>query len=205
MSSNGKSESIRIESIPDSINLTNDWEVSFPKVKEGSKTFEFNTLYDWTKHRNQEVKYYSGTATYEKTFKLKKRMISNDLKLMLDLGKVDIAARVILNGQDLGVLWKAPYKLDISDAVVKGKNKLKIEVTNQWTNRLIGDKQYPDVSGYYDSEQMPDWYKNNEPAPLGKRSTFTTYDFFKDGGELIPAGLIGPVTINYSKVIKMNK
>ncbi|MGB5942932.1 MAG: glycosyl hydrolase [Leeuwenhoekiella sp.] len=200
--SDGNTQNINVKSIPEPLDISSEWAVEFPKVKKSENTFEFTSLSDWTDHENEEIKYYSGTAVYKKTFRVKGSVISDDLEKILDLGKVDIAARVILNDKDMGVLWKAPYTMNITDAVKKGKNTLKIEVTNQWTNRLIGDKQYPDVSGYYESERMPEWYKNNEPAPLGQRSTFTTYDFFKDGGELLPAGLVGPIVIHSVKVIE---
>jgi hypothetical protein len=194
---NGATQSINVRRIPAPVDISTDWNVTFPTIKSEQKMFNFSDLMDWTTHSNDEIKYFSGTAIYEKSFNLDKKMIASDVKLMLDLGKVDIAAKVILNGKDLGVIWKVPYQIDITDAVKKGENTLKIEVTNQWTNRLIGDENYPDISGYYTSKDMPDWYKNNEPAPLDKRSTFTTYNFFKKGDDLIPAGLVGPVVINY--------
>ncbi|WP_298494057.1 glycosyl hydrolase [uncultured Algibacter sp.] len=195
---NGNSESIKVKRIPQAIDISTNWEVSFPTIKSEPKTFNFSDLLDWTTHSNEEVKYFSGTAIYEKSFILNKKMLAEDINLMLDLGKVDIAARVILNGIDLGVIWKNPYQIDITKAIKKGENSLRIEVTNQWTNRLIGDQNYPDLSGYYDSEKMPEWYKNNEPAPMDKRTTFTTYNFFKKGDDLIPAGLVGPVKITFS-------
>jgi len=199
---NGTAQSINVKRIPAPVAISANWNVTFPTIKSEQKTFNFSELIDWTSNSNEEIKYFSGTAIYEKSFNLDKKMIASDVKLMLDLGKVAIAAKVILNGKDLGVIWKAPYEIDITNAVKKGDNLLKIEVTNQWTNRLIGDENYPDLSGYNDSKEMPEWYKNNEPAPLDKRTTFTTYNFFKKGDDLIPAGLVGPVKIKASIIKK---
>ncbi|SNR65954.1 F5/8 type C domain-containing protein [Lutibacter agarilyticus] len=196
---NGETKTIKVKQISENVDISSNWKVSFPTIKSEQKTFNFSELIDWTTHSNEEIKYFSGTAIYEKSFNINKKVLAKDVKLILDLGKVDIAAKVILNGKDLGVIWKAPYQIDITDAVKKGGNVLKIEITNQWTNRLIGDENYPDLSGYYDSKEMPEWYKNNEPAPLGKRTTFTTYNFFKKGDDLIPAGLVGPIMITFKQ------
>ena len=115
---------------------------------------------------------------------------------MLDLGKVSVVAEVTLNGKNLGVYWLSPYSVDITEALVSGPNKLEIRITNQWTNRLIGDLRFP-ATDNYDSNgiNMPDWYINNESMPPGKRTTFTTYNFYNQKSKLISAGLLGPVKI----------
>ncbi|WP_418264912.1 glycosyl hydrolase [Flavobacterium faecale] len=199
---NGTIQRHFVKNIPAPMAISKGWKVTFPVIKSETKTFHFSELIDWTTHNNEEIKHFSGTAIYERSFNLDKESIAKEVKLVLDLGKVDIAAKVILNGKDLGVIWKAPYQIDITNAAKAGENMLKIEVTNQWSNRLIGDENYPDLSGYYESKTMPDWYKNNEPAPLGQRSTFTTYNFFKKGDSLIPAGMVGPVIIKASVLKK---
>lgn len=126
------------------------------------------------------------------------------------MGTISIAARVIVNNQDLGVCWHYPYKIDITKAVKKGVNNLKIEVTNQWTNRLIGDENFEDKSGYFNDKQnipevkMVDWYVKNQPQPATQRSTFCTWDFYKKGDALIPAGLTGPVSLSFTTDIIVN-
>ena len=122
------------------------------------------------------------------------------------MGKVNIAAKVILNGQEVTTLWMAPYHVDITNYIKKGKNDLKIEVSNTWTNRLIGDEHYDRTDGYSIREsKMPDWYMNNEPMPKGKRTTFSAYPFYKKEDALLPSGMEGPVKIVFSKVIDINK
>lgn len=63
---------------------------------------------------------------------------------MLDLGVVADVAELSVNGRALGVLWKAPYQLDVTDALKLGANQLEIKITNEWTNRIIGDRSAPE-------------------------------------------------------------
>jgi hypothetical protein len=93
--------------------------------------------------------------------------------LSLDLGDVANLAEVKVNGQPLGIVWKAPYRADISKALHPGKNQIEIRVADLWINRLIGDAQ-PDAS---------------------KKYTFTTHNPYKASSKLVPSGLLGPVQI----------
>jgi hypothetical protein len=92
----------------------------------------------------------------------------------------------------------------------KGENTIEIAVTNQWTNRLIGDERHPDNSGYeygndtYSKDakyDMPDWYVKNQLQPETKRYTFTTADFYKANDALVSSGLLGPVALRFFKVV----
>ncbi len=185
------------------LQVNGDWNVTFLAVKSDPKSYIFPELIDWTSHEAEEVKYFSGTAIYENEFKISKKILAKNHQITLDLGEVNVAARVIINDRDLGVLWMSPYRVDVTNALKKGTNKIQIEVTNQWTNRLIGDENYPNETGFdRTAEMMPDWFLKNEPAPLKQRSTFTITDFYKKGDKLIPAGLVGPVVLKQSKRIK---
>jgi hypothetical protein len=101
-------------------------------------------------------------------------------------------ARVRLNGKDLGVIWCAPWRLDITKALKSKGNKLEVEVANLWTNRLIGDENEPD-DGVIDGK-WPEWLLNGTRRPT-KRYTFTTYHYYKKDDPLMESGLMGPVTI----------
>jgi hypothetical protein len=119
-------------------------------------------------------------------------------RLWLDLGKVFNMARVRLNGHDLGVLWCAPWRVDITDAVQKSGNKLEIEVANLWPNRLIGDEFQPPDAEYGKNGNLlrwPDWLLKNEPRPSKGRYTFATWRHFTKDSPLLPSGLLGPVQI----------
>jgi hypothetical protein len=216
--SSDKPPPVALPLLVDTHELKGPWEVEFPGLKNGPRTLTFPELADWTSFQHEGIRHYSGTATYRKIFVIKESFVSANRRFTLDLGEVHIAARVSLNGRDMGVAWCEPYQLDITSALKAGPNEIRIDVTNQWRNRLIGDEAFPNLTGYdlrphmrkpllvsnpelslINEYKMVDWYSNNEPALLGERSTFTTYPFFEKGDELIPAGLIGPVKITASE------
>ncbi len=151
------------------------WEVRFDEQWGGPETVIFDKLSDWSKHDDKGIKYYSGTATYIKTFDC------NNLKegeeLYLDLGKVHELAQVRLNGVDLGVAWTKPYRVNITSHVKQKGNKLEIDVVNLWPNRLIGD----------------------EFLPENERYTQTNIRKFSKATQLLPSGLLGPVQILTTK------
>ena len=75
-----------------------------------------------------------GTGIYTTTFRLTKQQAKQ--RWLLDLGDVRESARVYLNGQFLGCAWAVPYILDCRNALKKGRNELRIEVTNLPANRI---------------------------------------------------------------------
>lgn len=119
--------------------LTGSWNVSFDQEWGGPKNIVFDSLLDWSKHPSEGIKYYSGTAVYRKTFLVDKGVKYLELGDIKDVG----VARIKLNGNDLGVVWTPPFRIDISEALIIGENKLEIHVTNSWRNRLIGDRNKP--------------------------------------------------------------
>jgi len=176
--------------------LNGTWQVSFDPKWGGPASITFDKLRDWTTRQEDGIKFYSGTAVYKKEFELPAN-ISPDKKgkVYLDLGEVHDMARVKLNGEDLGVVWTAPWRVDITKSVIKEQNKLEIEIINRWPNRLIGDSKYPD-NGVVD-EQWPEWLLKGKPRN-SKRLTFASHNFYDEKSPLLKSGLVGPVTIQYS-------
>lgn len=170
--------------------LEGTWQVSFDPKWGGPSKITFDQLQDWTTRPEEGIKYYSGTATYRKQFSFTK----NNQRYYLDLGEVKNMARVRLNGKDLGVLWTAPWRVDITAALQKN-NLLEIEVVNLWPNRLIGDAKLPDDG--VKNGQWPAWLLEGKKRTSG-RYTFTTYSPYKPDSPLLPSGLTGPVTIRTS-------
>ncbi|MDR2286426.1 MAG: hypothetical protein LBE04_02955 [Prevotellaceae bacterium] len=177
------------------------WNVTFYPKLEKPFTRKFAKLLDFSKQKDEKLKYFSGTAVYENNFKCK--MQNTKCKMILDLGTVHDMATVEINGKEVGVLWFPPFKIDITDYVKAGTNSLKIRVTNTWANRLIGDEQYPaDFEWGTDRgeegramKSFPEWFLRNEPRPEPDRKTFNVWYYYRKDSELQPAGLLGPVTL----------
>ena len=179
------------------------WQVHFEPRWGGPGQVKFDQLRDWTHHEDPAIRYYSGTAIYKKSLSIAPPPAGR--KLYLDLGSVKHLAEVTVNGKPLGVIWTAPWRVDITDAVRAGENTVEIAVTNVWANRLIGDEQHPpDIiwqqgepkfkSGYF-LKEFPDWFLKGEARPVKERLTFTTWNYFSKDSRLEPSGLMGPVTI----------
>ena len=184
--------------------LHEPWDVAFPPGKQAPSHISLAKLMSWTASDDDGVKYFSGTATYTTTFDWSPPRSVKEA-VMLDLGEVKDIAEVKLNGIALGLLWKPPYIVNISQAVKNGVNELEIQVTNLWPNRLIGDeKLHPDPSLVYgpkspawaggDIQSIPEWVKNGGTSPIG-RTTFVTFRFYDADSPLLPSGLLGPVVI----------
>lgn len=183
------------------LEIKGTWEVEFLKEYGYEAKHTFQQLNDWKDYTDENIKYYSGTAIYRSTFNWNVEVSATQNKYMLDLGDVKIVAEVILNGKNMGVDWMPPFNMDITDALQIGENQLEIRITNQWSNKLIGDERFlASYTGYklegnFPKGIMMDWYVNNEPLPIGHRTTFCTADFYKDGDDLMPSGLLGPIIL----------
>ena len=119
----------------------------------------------------------------------------------LNLGDVQVIAEVKLNGQDLGILWKPPFRLDVTKIARPGPNDLEVRVTNLWPNRLIGDEQYPDdcsptANGPRGGiRAWPEWLLRGQARPEPRRLTFAALKHWNKDDSLLPSGLLGPVAV----------
>jgi hypothetical protein len=169
------------------------WTLVFPKEGGAARSLRIDPLVSWSVHPDPDVRHFSGTAVYTNQFEIP------DLKsqITLDLGKVEIMARVKLNGQDLGILWKPPYQVDVSKAALQGINQLEISVVNLWVNRLIGDAALPEESERDKNGVLvswPSWVLDGKASPTGRKS-FVTFPLWKKDEPLQSSGLLGPVTL----------
>jgi hypothetical protein len=173
--------------------ISGAWEVAFDPKWGGPEKVTFDALQDWSKRPEAGIKYYSGIATYRKTFPVAEVPKG---KTYLNLGTVHDMARVKLNGKDLGVVWCAPWQVEITDALKVGDNQLEIEVANRWPNRMIGDKQPADANAR--EVQAPPGFLGGQKIKTG-RYTYCTHDPYKADSPLLPSALLGPVTISATK------
>ena len=105
------------------------------------RPLQIQNLESWTKNGDPGVRYFSGSARYMHSLEIPSKWLRNRQRVELDLGAVKNLAEIWINGKSLGVLWKPPFRIDVTDAVHVGSNRLEVAVTNTWVNRLIGDKQ----------------------------------------------------------------
>ena len=153
--------------------VNGSWKVTFQKDRGAPATASFDTLTSLSENANAGIKYFSGTAVYSKTISAGKSWFAEKQKVWLDLGDVKNLAEVEVNGKSLGIIWKHPFRVDITGALRPGSNSFQVKVTDLWVNRLIGDAQ-PNV-------------KN--------KITYTTMPFYQANSPLQPSGLLGPVQI----------
>jgi len=196
----GTTRTVEVPPLPPPVALAGPWEVRFQPGRGAPERVTLDRLLSWSAHPDPGVKYFSGAAVYRTTFAwpTAPSEISNPKsEIFLDLGQVAVIAAVKLNGHDLGVLWKPPFCVRVTDTLRTGQNTLDIHVVNLWPNRLIGDEQLPE-----DSERNPDgtlkhwppWLLAGRPSPTG-RWTFTTWRLWKKDDALLDSGLLGPVTL----------
>jgi hypothetical protein len=185
--------------------ISGAWAVRFdPKWGGPANLVEFATLEDWTHRPEPGIRYYSGTAVYQREFDLPDSVSRRgNSDIFLDLGTVRDIAQVSLNGHDLGVVWTAPWRVDITRAAKAKGNRLVIKVTHCWANRQIGDEQQPpdcefgkgDMGYGGPLKAFPEWLVKGQPRPSVGRYTFTTWNYFNKNSPLESSGLIGPVRI----------
>ncbi len=189
----GATRSFEVEALPAPLEIEGPWEVRFPKNMDVPERLTLDALKSWTEHGDAAVKHFSGTATYVETFDLPGNRLSEDRALYLDLGEVHVLAEVILNGQNLGVLWKPPFVLDITDAAKAGTNTLEVRVTNTWLNRMVGDLKYPD-----DFPELP-----GQPRQAKGFETWASVPRVSKDDALQPSGLVGPVTLRSAARVRV--
>jgi hypothetical protein len=144
--------------------MSQPWDVTF---RESGLTLKDQQPFDWSKHSDDKIRYFSGHARYTLTCKLKKRELPKK-RAWLSFPNVKDIAHVWINGKDCGIVWTAPYELEITGALKKGKNTIEIEVVNTWHNALRGADQ--------------------GKAPY--EGIWTNAKYRTKGDDLLPAGLI---------------
>lgn len=163
------------------LEIKGPWEVTFDPAWGGPSAVEFPELVDWTQRPEDGIRFYSGKATYIKSFTLTEAQLAGKSGLSLDLGDLNNVAEVRLNGKPLGVLWTKPYRVALGDAAKAGSNSLEIDIVNLWPNRLGGDKLL---------------------APE-KRFTRTNQAlYYKWPRKPLPSGLLGPVTLQTAAAVQ---
>ena len=145
------------------------WDIAF---REAGITLTGQPLFDWSQHEDDRIRYFSGHARYTTTWNLKKSEVPQG-HAWLSLPNVKDIAHVWVNGKDCGIAWTAPFEVEITGALQKGKNRIEIEVVNTWHNALRGMDQ--------------------GKAPY--EGIWTNAKYRTKGDGLLPAGLLEPPVI----------
>ncbi|MCR5364759.1 MAG: DNA-binding protein [Prevotella sp.] len=145
------------------------WDISF---RESGLVLKGQPLFDWSQHADDRIRYFSGHARYTTTWKLKASEVPQG-RAWLSFPNVKDIAHVWINGKDCGIAWTAPYEVEITGALKKGKNTIEIEVVNTWHNALRGADQ--------------------GKAPY--EGIWTNAKYRIKGDQLLPAGLLEPPVI----------
>jgi hypothetical protein len=162
---------ISTDHFPAPLVITGPWEVRFPPNLGAPPAHVFDQLVSWTTIPIDGIKYFSGTATYFKQFEVPLSVVGAGARMELSLGQLRNVADTSLNGKALGIVWKPPYRYDVTDIIRSGTNELKIEIVNLWANRIVGDAKLPREKRVTHLTQ-----KVSVPGPL-------------------ESGLLGPVTL----------
>jgi hypothetical protein len=172
----GRAGELSLDSVPEDMPIHGLWKLNFPADRGAPDQIRLDTLIDWTAHPDPGVRHFSGTATYQNRFVLSSERVADASPVYLDLGAVREVAEVTINGKKAGILWKEPYRIDISSLIREGENSLEIAVTNNWINRLIGDAGL-------------------EPDTRITRTNISHK--IKPDQPLTPSGLVGPVRLRF--------
>jgi hypothetical protein len=193
----GEMVKVSVPSVPEPVQISGPWTVNFPEGWGAPSQIRLDSLVAWNEHSDPGVRYFSGTATYRCQFDVSLESFASNRRITLNLGNVAVMADVKLNGTPLGVLWKAPFRLDVTTALIAGQNTLEIAVANLWVNRLIGDQQLPpdaERTAKGALKSWPQWLMDGKPSPTG-RFAFTTWELWRKHDPLVESGLIGPVQL----------
>jgi hypothetical protein len=182
-SASGKTRRAEIKRVPASQEITGAWDVRFPPKWGAPEQISMDHLISLSESTNPGVKYFSGTATYTKTFDWKPTAKHSNEKTetWLDLGEVQVMAQVKLNGHDLGTLWQPPFRINVTSALQPSKNTLEIRVANLWPNRMIGDAA----------------------LAQSNRFTWSSFEPFTKDSPLPKSGLIGPVLLQTAEIVAL--
>ena len=187
--------------------VVGEWKLSFPVgwYAGGDAVKALSTpLVDWTSLADPDLKYFSGTAIYERKFTCAKPPLG--ARTLLDLGTVKNFADVSVNGKKFPTLWKPPFRVDVTDALREGENAIEVRVTNLWPNRIIGDDFKPEDCTFEPGKPLmerhlngwPQFILDGKPSPSGK-VTFATWKHWTKEDAPLPSGLLGPVVLRTVK------
>ena len=173
-----------IKSIGQPEQISGTWKIKFieggPELPQSITTEQLGS---WTNYDGDAVKKFSGTASYQITFKKPE----NDANgWILNLGRVCESARVLLNGNNLGTFIGPDFHVLIPYDIMQDENNLEIMVTNLMLNRIIDMDKY--------GVSWKKFYNTNFPSRI-RQTRGANGQFDSSNLSPVDSGLIGPVTL----------
>jgi len=160
--------------------ISNHWNVKFNPAMGGPASYQLDSLVSWSEIDNDDIKYYSGSANYERDFSIAGEELVNGTKAFVLFEDVQEMVRVFVNGNDCGIIWTPPYKANITPYLKVGRNKISVQVINAWNNRIVGDLKKSSKK-----------YTNTN---IGNK--------FKVDSPLLKSGLMGTAEILFTKTLE---
>jgi hypothetical protein len=137
----GAAGEIAVPALPAPRGIAGPWRVEFQAGRGAPASADFADLVSWTQRPEAGIRYFSGAAVYRREIDVPADWLAEGRRAILDLGRLWTIGAVSVNDREVGVLWKAPFRIDVTGALRPGANRLAVEVTNTWSNRLVGDAQ----------------------------------------------------------------
>ncbi len=176
----GRIETLNIPAAPAPRALDAGWVLhALPRelLSSATRPVQLDALRSWTSFEDPLVKYHAGTLEYTVQFEVGEEWLGPETRVFLELGQVRELAEIVLNGRNLGIVWKPPFGVEVTGALQKGRNVLFVRVTNFWPNRIIGEQSMP-----------PD-----------QRWTRTNIRKLTKDTPLMESGLLGPVRLSAAR------
>ena len=158
------------------------WKLEFPEGHGTPASLELDELRSWTELESEGARAFAGTARYTTTMQVPAAYLNGRHALQLDLGEVAEIAEVSVNGTSIGIIWKPPFRADVTGLLKAGANRLDVKVTNLWHNRIVGDLRSPEA---------------------GVHARTNLKHKFSADMELLPSGLLGPVVLRSTVEVDM--
>jgi hypothetical protein len=155
----------------ETMDISTDWKISFDTLMGGPASVLLPNLISWPEMENGGARYYSGTATYTREFTLEKERLAAGLEAFVQFEEIQEMARVLVNGDDCGVVWLPPYKTRITPHLREGSNTLTVHAVNTWNNRIVGDIHNPDQPPFTNTNAKPRFNRNTPLLPSGLLGT----------------------------------
>ena len=192
-----------VEDVESVMDLSRGWSVKFQPGRGAPPSAQYDILQSFSESENDGIKYFSGESLYSRSFTVDSKIIADGNRYFLDLGEVYDVCKVKVNGCDRGIVWRKPWRIDVTSALKGGENTLEITVVNKWSNRMIGDERKDGIyPGKWNTFRDKLYLQGNYPplfaaegrSPDGYYAYSTLRTFRKDD-KLFPAGLLGPVRL----------